>query len=400
MKKSNCGHCGASPETANHMVALANGTVVCDKCVAEMHSFMLDAAKPVAAEEGAATATTKRLTPKELVRFMDDYVIGQRDAKEALAIAVYNHYKRLDTSTEVELGKSNILMLGETGTGKTLLAQTIARVLAVPFTIADATSLTQAGYVGDDVETILQRLLQAADGDIAKAERGIVFIDEIDKLARAGAGASLTRDVSGEGVQQALLKLMEGARVSVQVSGNRKTPGTPMNYIDTKNILFICAGAFVPLLAKLEKQGQDRPSIGFVAQADAKSTDKEVTPELLFEFGMIPEFIGRLPVITRLNALQVEDLERILVEPKNAIVKQMTALFEMDGAKLVFKEGAVAALAKQALERKTGARGARGVLEKLLKPAMLEVPDTVGAVVTVQSDMTVDIDYPEVRLAA
>lgn len=380
------------------MLELSNGTRVCNKCVQAMHEFM--SATPAATELSNA-AKGKRLTPKEIIRFLNDYVIGQDEAKEALALAVYNHYKRIDTPCDVELSKSNVLLLGPTGTGKTLLAQTIAKLLDVPFTIADATSLTQAGYVGDDVETILQRLLQAADGDIARAERGIVFIDEIDKLAKAGAGASITRDVSGEGVQQALLKLIEGARVSVQKAGNRKAPGSDVSYVDTKNILFICAGAFVPLLEELRPDASAKKVLGFTASAeDDSKAPKEVTPEMLFKFGMIPEFVGRLPVISTLSPLSAKDLERVISEPKNAVVKQMQALFEMDNAKLVFEPGVVEALAQQALALKTGARGARSVLEKKLRPAMLDVPGTQGAVVTVHADLSVTTSFGQEKLAA
>ena len=395
-----CGQCNISEAETQQMIELANKTCLCGDCVDTVSDFAK--ANRVGKSDSTAALAITGSTPRDIVAFLDQYVVGQDEAKKTLAIAVSNHYKRLTRAaeTEVEIDKSNVLLLGPTGTGKTLLAATIARMLDVPFTVADATSLTQAGYVGDDVETILQRLIQAADGDIEKAERGIVFIDEIDKLAKANTGASITRDVSGEGVQQSLLKLIEGARVSVPVSGNRKNPGAQMNYINTKNILFICAGAFVQLLDKLNKPKRARGAIGFVA-AEAKADEKtrEVTPERLFEFGMIPEFVGRLPVIATLDALDVDALERILTEPKNAVIRQMEALFAMDDATLKFEDGAIRALAEQAHTLKTGARGARSILEKLLKQAQFEVPGTTGAVVTVKADLTVAIDHP-VALAA
>lgn len=402
-----CGHCGTEQKQAKAMAALSNGTCVCDQCASELAAFLNQAAASESASEAQALQPQGGglKTPREIAQFLDDYVIGQNDAKQTLAIAVYNHYKRLRHQDQgLDLAKSNVLMLGPTGTGKTLLAQSVAKLLDVPFAIADATALTQAGYVGDDVESLIQKLLVAADGDIEKAQKGIVFIDEIDKLASAKAGPSITRDVSGEGVQQALLKLIEGSVVNVPQGGGRKHPNGNTLAVDTRNILFICAGAFAPLMDKLHPQGAPvARSIGFVAQAPApkgaNGPAPEVTPEMLFEFGMIPEFVGRLPVVTLLDPLDQSALERVLVEPKNAVIRQMQALFAMDGAQLAFEPGAISAIAKQAMAQKTGARGARSILEKLLKPALFEVPGSQDASVTVDAQLKVHVSYPQALVA-
>ena len=407
-----CGHCGTEQKQAKAMAALSNGTCVCDQCASELAAFLSQTAGTAKTPNAPAgeLASPEVLqgglkTPREIAAFLDEYVIGQDDAKQTLAIAVYNHYKRLrHQDGALDLAKSNVLMLGPTGTGKTLLAQSVAKLLDVPFAIADATSLTQAGYVGDDVESLIQKLLVAADGDVAKAQKGIVFIDEVDKLASAKAGPSITRDVSGEGVQQALLKLIEGSVVNVPQGGGRKHPNGSTIPVDTSNILFICAGAFAPLMEKLNPQTAPATrSIGFVAQAPramaANAEPVEVTPEMLFEFGMIPEFVGRLPVVTVLQPLDQEALERVLVEPKNAVIRQMQALFAMDHAQLVFEPGAISAIAKQAMAQKTGARGARSILEKLLKPALFEVPGSHDASVTVDAELKVQVSYPQALMA-
>ena len=435
--KINCFRCGISKEVAGGMLQFCEDSYICSECVNEFHAAVhapLETATIKADTIGQESSTAQTTatgeiyggslrvedvkfadedtaepsgvlhsslkTPKEIVKFIDDYVIGQDDAKKTLSIAIYNHYKRLNNKTDVEISKSNILMLGPTGTGKTLLAQSIARLLDVPFAIADATSLTAAGYIGEDIESCVSRLVQSAGGDVAKAEKGIIFIDEIDKIAKASAGASISRDVSGEGVQQGLLKIIEGSKVNVSTDGGRKASNKGMSVVDTTNILFICAGAFVHMLEKLEK-GDSNKGIGFMSTVgqSASKIKKEVTPELLIEFGMIPEFIGRLPVITKLEHLDQNALERILVEPKNAIVRQMTALFKMEDAELVFEDGAISAIAKQAENLKTGARGARTILEKILKQAQFDVPGSEGAVVTVSADLEVSVDYQEEKVA-
>ena len=408
-KNIRCSFCGLPQDNVRKIIA-GPGVYICDECINLCNGILEnELLNDLEENQNSEENKAKIVSPKEIKAILDDYVIGQEEAKKILAVAVYNHYKRIynedvmkDKEDDVEIQKSNILLLGPTGCGKTLLASTLAKILQVPFAIADATTLTEAGYVGEDVENILLKLIQAADGDIAKAERGIVYIDEIDKITRKSENPSITRDVSGEGVQQALLKIIEGTVASVPPQGGRKHPHQEMLQINTSNILFICGGAFEGL-ENIIKDRTGKKSIGFGSKIESnKEISKykvfeELLPQDLLKFGLIPEFIGRLPVVATLKELDKDALAKILVEPKNSLVKQYKKLFEIDNVELQFEDEAIFAIVDKAVERKTGARGLRSIIEEIMTDIMFEIPSNPKiAKCIITKDTVINGNEPEV----
>ncbi len=399
MIKKHCSFCDATESEVNPLIA-GNGVYICKNCVSSAYKIMFGDTTVAQTEQDKELLETVNnlMTPKDLNKFLGEYIIGQERARKLLSVAVYNHYKRIFKTHELkdketEIAKSNVLLIGPTGSGKTLMAQTIAKVLNVPIAIADATSLTEAGYVGEDVENILTKLIQAADGDVERAQKGIIFLDEVDKVARMSENRSITRDVSGEGVQQALLKIIEGSSVNIPPKGGRKHPNQEFTSIDTTNILFICGGAFDGL-EEILKRKQGNNVLGFGHEKKTKDEKKPtfdmVEPDDLVHFGLIPELIGRLPIIASLNEITEEDMIRILTEPKNSLTKQYQKLFSIDNVTLNFEEEALLAIAKKSLKRKTGARGLRAILEENMIDIMYELPEYSGYEVLITKEVIED----------